>query len=89
MNLERSYCPVLSSTLNRERSTFLLVRRIGRTHMHVAQIPECGLILFTHPPGKIRIIQPLIFRRLGHVLQHLQLLSNRLPPLRRHLLPLG
>jgi len=71
-----------------ELRTLLLARRIGRTNMHVAQIPECGLVLFTHPPGKIRVIQPLIPCELRHILQHAQSLPNRLSPVRRHLPPL-
>ena len=72
-----------------ELRTLLLARRIGRTNMHVAQIPECGLVLLTHPPSEIRVIQPLISRRLGHVLKHAQPLTNSLSPVRRHLPPLG
>jgi hypothetical protein len=55
--------------------------------MHVGQIPESGLILFTHPSGKIRVIQSLILGGFRHVLQNLQSLINRLSSLNRHLFP--
>jgi hypothetical protein len=56
--------------------------------MQVTQIPQRRLILVTHPLRKPRIIQPLIPRRLRHVLQHPQPIANRLLPVRRHLAPL-
>jgi hypothetical protein len=56
--------------------------------MQVAQIPQRCLILFAHPFGKPRIIQPLIPRELRHILQHAQSLPDRLPPLLGHLPPL-
>ena len=66
----------------------LFVRRVrGSANMQMAQIPECSSIFFAHPARKIRIIQPLIPRRFRHILQHTQPLLNRLPALRRHLLP--
>lgn len=83
-----SLSQLLLSYVRCELRTLLLARRIGRTNMHVAQIPECGLVLFTHPPSKIRVIQPLISRRLGHILKHAQSLPNRLSPVRRHFPPL-
>jgi len=57
--------------------------------MQVAQIPQRGSIIFTHPARKIRIIQPLISRRFRHILQHAQPLLNRLLAVRRHLFPFG
>ena len=55
--------------------------------MQMAQIPERRSIFFAHSAREIRIIQPLIPRRFRHVLQNTQPLLNRLPALRRHLLP--
>ena len=56
--------------------------------MQMTQIPQRRLILFTHPLRKPRIIQPLISRRLRHILEHSQPIPNRLLPVRRHLPPL-
>ena len=56
--------------------------------MQVAQIPQRRPIFLAHPARKIRIIQPLIPRRLRHILQHAQSLPNRLLPIGRHLPPL-
>jgi hypothetical protein len=47
--------------------------------MQMAQIVECRSILFAHAAGEIRIIQPLVPRGLGHILQHSQPLLNGLP----------
>ena len=55
--------------------------------MQVAQIPQRRSILFVHPTREVRIVQPLIPCRFRHVLQHTQPLLNRLPTLRRYLLP--
>ena len=57
--------------------------------MQMAQIPQRRLIIVAHSARELRIIQPLIPRRLRHILQHAQSLSNRLTPILRHLLPLG
>jgi hypothetical protein len=77
-------------TNNRSDSdrALLLVRPFRRAaHMQMAQIAQRALIFFAHPARKVRIIQPLIPRRLRHILQHPQPLLNRLAALRRHLLP--
>jgi hypothetical protein len=66
----------------------LLVRSFGRaTYMQMAQIAQSALIFFAHPARKVWIVQPLIARRLRHILQHPQSLLNRLAALRWHLLP--
>ncbi len=56
--------------------------------MQMAQVPQRRPILFTHALSKPRIIQPLIPRRLRHVLQHAQPVTDRLLSVRRHLTPL-
>src|SRR5467141_1196233 len=55
--------------------------------MQVAQISQRRSIFIAHPAREVRIVQPLVARRFRHVLQHAQPLLNRLPALRRHLLP--
>ena len=68
---------------------YLFARRIGRpANVQMTQIPQCCPILVAHSFGKFRVIQPLIPRRLWHVLQYAQSLSNGLPALCGHLLPL-
>ncbi len=66
----------------------LFARRVRRAHMQVAQIAQHGLIFIAHATREIRIIQMLVARRLGHILQHAQTLLNRPPPAIRQLLPL-
>jgi len=55
--------------------------------MQMTQIPQRRPILFAHAPREPWIIQPLIPRRLGHILQHAQPLLYRLTPIGRHLPP--
>ena len=65
----------------------LFARRVRRAHMQVAQIAQHGLIFIAHAAREIRIIQMLVARRLGHILQHAQTLLNRPPPAIREFLP--
>lgn len=55
--------------------------------MQVAQIPQRRPIFIAHPASEIRIVQPLIPRRLRHILELAQPLLDRLPALLRHLPP--
>lgn len=63
---------VFSGTYNLGLTTknCLLARRVWRTHVHVAQVAQHGLVLFIHAAGKIRIVQMLVARRLRHILQY-------------------
>jgi hypothetical protein len=56
--------------------------------MQVAQVPKRRPILVAHALRKPRIAQPLIPRRLRHILQHAQSIADRLLPIGRHLPPL-
>src|SRR5882762_5447322 len=65
-----------------------LIRRVRRSpNMQVAQISQRRPVVIAHPAREVRIVQPLVARRFRHILQHAQSLLNRLPALRRHLLP--
>jgi len=56
--------------------------------MQVAQVAQRRPVFVAHAPGEVRVIQPLVARGLWHILQYTQPLLNRLPAVRRHLLPL-
>jgi hypothetical protein len=53
----------------------------------MAQIAQRCPVFIAHASGEIRIVQPLISRGLRHILQHAQPLLNRVPAVRRQLLP--
>jgi hypothetical protein len=75
-------------TKNLQLRTVLFARRVRRSaHMQVAQIAQGCPVFVAHAPCEVRVTQPLVARRLRHILQHTQPLLNRLPAVRRHLLP--
>jgi len=53
----------------------------------MTQIMQSLPVLIAHSPREIRIAQPPVLRRLRHILQHSQLLLNRLLTLPRNLPP--
>src|SRR5438477_4497711 len=71
-----------------DKKVELLVRRVRRAYVQVAQITQHGLVFFAHAPREIRVVQVLVPRRFRHILQHTQPLLNRPLPVRRKLLPL-
>ncbi len=76
-------------TYNLQLRTVLFIRRVRRSaHMQVAQVVQRRPVLVVHSTREVRIIQPLVARGLRHILQYTQPLLNRLPAVRRHLLPL-
>src|SRR5216684_6314557 len=80
--------PLKLNTYNCLLKTFLFVRRIrGSANMQMAQVPQHGPIFFAHSPREIRIVQMLIPRRLRHVLQYAETLSDGPPPVGRQLFP--
>jgi len=71
---------------NCELKTGLLVGGIRGADVRVSKLVKHGFLFITHALGKARIAQALIAGRLGHVLQHTQLLSQDLLTIPRQLL---
>jgi pantothenate kinase len=55
--------------------------------MEAAQVAQHGLIFGAQTFHELRIVQPLIARSFGHVLQDVQASLNGLPAIRRQSLP--
>lgn len=68
---------------------YLLGRRFGSAYVRVAQVPQHGLLVITHAPREVRIVQALIPRGLRHMLQDTELLLDNLLAIPRRLPPLG
>jgi len=73
--------------ITRELSGIIGWRVRGATNVQMAQIAQRSAVFFAHTARKVGVVQVLIARELGHVLEHAQALLDGFLSLRRQIAP--